>query len=73
VLLGAINATVSVFYYLVAVKHAYLLEPEGEERPIVLSWGDKALCYGLSAATVLLGFWPTPVYDFAARAVQNLP
>lgn len=73
VLLGAINATVSIYYYLVAVKHAYLLEPEGEERPLSLTWGDQALCYGLSAATLVLGVWPTPLYDWAARAVQNLP
>jgi NADH-quinone oxidoreductase subunit N len=73
VLLGALNATVSIYYYLIAVKHAYLLEPEGEEKPLFLTWGDKALCYGLSAATVVLGVWPTPLYDWAARAVQNLP
>jgi NADH-quinone oxidoreductase subunit N len=73
VLLGAINATISVYYYLVVVKHAYLLEPEGEEKPLSLTWGDKALAYGLSAAILVLGVWPTPLYDWAARAAANLP
>jgi NADH-quinone oxidoreductase subunit N len=73
VLLGAINATVSIYYYLVVVKHAYLLPPEGQERPLALTWGDKALAYGLSAAILVLGVWPTPLYDWAARAAANLP
>lgn len=73
VLLAAVNATVSIYYYLVVVKHAYLLEPEGEERPLALTWGDKALAYGLSAAILVLGVWPTPLYDWAARAAANLP
>ncbi len=71
--LGAINATVSVYYYLVAVKHAYLLPAEREEPPLVLSAADKALCYGLSGALVVLGVWPGPVWDFAVRAAAQLP
>ena len=73
VLLGAINATVSVYYYLIVVKHAYLLPAEGEEKPVALTFGDKALCYGLSAATLILGVWPTLLYDWASRAAANLP
>jgi NADH-quinone oxidoreductase subunit N len=72
VLLGAINATISVYYYLIVVKHAYLL-PAEEEEPLDLTWGDKALAYGLSAAIVVLGFWPTPLYDWAVRAASVLP
>jgi len=73
VLLGAINSTVSVYYYLIVVKHAYLLPPEREERPVALTTFDKALCYGLSAVTVVLGVWPTPLFDLARSAVNNLP
>ena len=71
--LGAINATVSVYYYLVAVKHAYLLPVETEQAPLTLSVTDKVLCYGLSAATVVLGVWPGPVFDWAVRAAAQLP
>ena len=73
VLLGAINATVSVYYYLIVIKHAYLLPAEGEEKPVALTFGDTALCYGLSAATLILGVWPTLLYDWASRAAANLP
>ena len=72
VLLGAINATISVYYYLIVVKHAYLL-PAEEEKPLDLTWGDKALACGLSAAIVVLGVWPTPLYDWAVRAASVLP
>jgi NADH-quinone oxidoreductase subunit N len=72
VLLGAINSTVSVYYYLIVVKHAYLL-PAERERPVRLTAMDKALCYGLSALTVVLGVYPTPLYDLARSAMANLP
>jgi hypothetical protein len=52
---------------IVVVKHAYLL-PAEEEKPVHLTLGDKALAYGLCAAIVVLGVWPTPVYDRAVRA-----
>jgi len=73
VLLGALNSTVSVYYYLVAVKHAYLLPDERNRGPLPLSSGDRALCYALSGAVVLLGVFPTPLYQWAGRAARLLP
>jgi NADH-quinone oxidoreductase subunit N len=72
VLLGAVNATISIYYYLVVVKHAYLL-PAEEEKPVSLTLADKTLAYGLCAALVVLGVWPTPIYDLAVRAAASLP
>jgi NADH-quinone oxidoreductase subunit N len=72
VLLAALNSTVSVYYYLVVIKHAYLL-PAARHEPLELSGTDRALCYGLSAATVVLGVYPTPLYDWARVAVERLP
>ena len=73
VLLAAINSTVSVYYYLVAVKYAYLLPEERNRGPLPLSLGDRALCYALSGAVVVLGIFPTVLYRFAERAAQLLP
>ena len=73
VLLGAVNSTVSVYYYLVAVKHAYLLPDERNRGPLPLSIGDRALCYALSGAVLLLGVYPTPLYQWAGRAARLLP
>ena len=73
VLLGAVNSTVSVYYYLVAIKHAYLLPEESARGPLPLTLGDRALCYGLTGAVVVLGVFPTPLYHWAERAAQLLP
>jgi len=73
VLLAAINSTVSVYYYLVAVKFAYLVPDERNRGPLPLSVGDRALCYVLSGAVVGLGVFPTAVYRLAERAAQLLP
>ena len=73
VLLAALNSTVSVYYYLVAVKYAYLLPDERERGPLPLTLGDRALCYALSGAVVVLGVFPTPLYRLAAHAARMLP
>ena len=73
VLLGALNSTVSVYYYLVAVKHAYLLPDERNRGPLPLSAADRALCYALSGAVVLFGVYPTPLFTWASRAARLLP
>jgi NADH-quinone oxidoreductase subunit N len=71
VLLGAVNSTASVYYYLVAVKHAYLL-PAETETPVSLTTGDRVMCYGLCTALVVLGVHPGPLVDWAERAAQAL-
>jgi len=74
VILGAVNSTASVYYYLVAVKHAYLLPAEtpAQQRAIGLTFGDRALCYLLSAALIVLGVWPTQLLDWTQRAAATL-
>ena len=73
VLLAALNSTVSVYYYLIAVQHAYLLPDERNRGPLPLSPVDRALCWGLSGAVVVLGVFPTPLFHWAGRAAQLLP
>ena len=71
VLLGAINSTVSVYYYLIVVKHAYLL-PADVERPVELTTADKTVCYALCAALVILGVYPGAVFTWANAAAEAL-
>ena len=68
---AAVNSTISVYYYLVAIKHAYLL-PAEQERPVTLSWGDKAACYALSAALIVFGVWPAQLLAWSERAAAAL-
>ncbi len=71
VLLAAINSTVSVYYYLIVVKHAYLL-PAEQERVVELTMADKAVCYALCTALVILGIYPGSVFAWANAAAEAL-
>jgi len=71
VLLGAINSTLSVYYYLIVVKHAYLL-PAEEERTVELTGADRAVCYALCAALVILGVYPGQLFAWANAAAEAL-
>jgi NADH-quinone oxidoreductase subunit N len=73
VLLGALNSTVSVYYYLVAIKHAYLLPDVPRRGRVPLTLADRAMCYALSGAVVVLGVVPGPLYHWVERAARLLP
>jgi NADH-quinone oxidoreductase subunit N len=72
VLVGMINATISLYYYLMVIKAAYLTEPESEPAPLQLSLPLRLLNYALIAALVYLGIYPTQVMSLADRAVSQL-
>src|SRR5207244_7893357 len=72
VLLGAINSTISVYYYLIAVKHAYLLPADHGPPSIHLTVGDRLVAVTLCTLLLFLGFYPTPVYEWAAAAADAL-
>lgn len=71
VLVGAVNSTVSIYYYLIAVKHAYLL-PAEHERKVTLTTVDKAACYGLGAALIVYGIWPAQLLELSEKAAAVL-
>ncbi|MHC5004789.1 MAG: NADH-quinone oxidoreductase subunit N [Planctomycetota bacterium] len=69
VLVGAINATVSLYYYLRIIKEAYLTPP-ADETAIRLS-PAATIAAGLGIALVLLlGFYPRPVWELAETAAK---
>ena len=71
VLVAAVNATVSLYYYLLVVKQAYLAPP-GDRGPIALS-PAYALAGGLAVGAVLVtGFYPGPLWDLALEAAQQV-
>lgn len=72
VLLGAINATISVYYYLIAVKHAYLVPANHGPQPIRLTLADRVVCLALCGVLLVLGIYPTPVYDWVVGAADTL-
>lgn len=71
--LGMINVVISLYYYLLVVKAAYLLEPEEPLPPLRLPAGARVLAVGLVAAIVVVGIFPRPLFELARAAAQLLP
>jgi len=71
VLVAAVNAAVALYYYLLVIRQAYLVEPESPE-PIQLSL-PVATAAGATAGLVLaMGVFPGVFWDRAALAVEAL-
>ena len=72
VVIGMINATISLYYYLIVIKAAYLLEP-AEEPPVVrVDMWSRALSIVLVIAMVYIGIFPDKFIAIAEAAAQSL-
>ena len=66
----ALNAALAAFYYLRAVVHMFMYDPEAN-APRVDAARILSVSLGLVAfITILLGVLPDPVYSFALRAAE---
>jgi len=68
VLIGAVNAVISMFYYLNLVRMSYSREPAGQGI-IQLAFHEKVLCYVFNILILYLGILPFGVLDILRRAV----
>ena len=73
VLTAMINVAVSLYYYALVVKAAYLDEPEEDLPPIPLSVPEKLLTLALIVVLVGGGLFPQVLYDLALAAAHVLP
>jgi NADH-quinone oxidoreductase subunit N len=74
VFVGAVNATVSLYYYLRVVRFAYL-HPPGDRPTITVSTPARAAAWIAMGLVVVTGFLPGPLWDLAtgaARAVLGI-
>jgi NADH-quinone oxidoreductase subunit N len=69
VLIGAVNGTVSLYYYLKVVHAAYFLEP-GDLPAVVPSNAIRFTTYGLIGIIIGFGVFPMAVVDLARAAVK---
>lgn len=60
--IGLANFIISLYYYLVVVKHLYISAPT-DQAPIRLTGPLKAVLYVTMAGVVALGIYPAPVVD----------
>jgi len=69
VLVAAVNATLSLYYYLTVLKAAYLADPG--DRPAVTLSRAYTVAGGVTIVLVLaVGFYPAPVWDLALDAAR---
>ncbi len=73
VLIAMINVVISLYYYLMVIKAAYLLEPAADLPALSVSVPMKLFTGVLIAAMVIAGIFPTYLMELAAAATRFLP
>ena len=72
VLIAMINVVISLYYYLLILKAAYLLEPEDEQPLLQLSPPTTILTGVLIFVMVVVGIYPTYLFELARAAAGAL-
>ena len=73
VLIAMINVVISLYYYLLILKAAYLLEPEEVQADIELSTPMTMLTGALVLVMVVVGIYPHHLIELTRAAAQMLP
>ena len=69
-LIGIINSTISLYYYMTPVRMMFLEEQRGDEAAIVFEPWNYGLMGVLACATVILGLYWAPIIAFADRSMH---
>ncbi len=72
VIIAMINVVVSLYYYLLVIRAAYVLEPAQPLPPLVVSVPMKVLAGASTAAIVAAGFFPYWLIQLARAAAGAL-
>lgn len=72
VIIAMINVVISLYYYLLVLKAAYLLEPGGDLPPLVVTTPVKVLAGALIGVMIGAGIYPQPLIEVARSAAQLL-
>jgi NADH-quinone oxidoreductase subunit N len=70
VLIAMINVVISLYYYMLVIKAAYLLEPPNDLPALSVSPSAKLLTGTLVTAMVVIGVFPTYVIALARAAAR---
>jgi NADH-quinone oxidoreductase subunit N len=72
VLIAMINVVISLYYYLLVIKAAYLLEPEKQLPDLKVSYSIKVLAGLLIAGMVAGGIFPNYIIELSRTAAMTL-
>jgi NADH-quinone oxidoreductase subunit N len=73
VLVAMANVVISLYYYLLVLKAAYLDEPARAPEPIDMKLSGRVMAMVMIAMIVGIGFYPTALFDLVQAAVSRLP
>ena len=73
VVVAMINVVVSLYYYLMVLKAAYLDEPSRELNAVKMTPPAKALAIAMVAVIVAVGFYPNSLLQLVQAAAFKLP
>jgi len=71
ILFAAINAAIALYYYLLIIRQAYMVEPATTD-PVHLRFSSIATTAGATAIVIGMGTFPDFFWDCAARAAALL-
>ncbi len=72
VVIAMVNVVISLYYYLLVLKSAYLAKEETEQPAVVLTTPVRALAIMMVTAIVAIGFYPTGLLQLVHAAVLVL-
>ncbi len=72
IIIGMINATISLYYYLIVIKAAYLLKPVNPYPDVRVDSWTRMLSIALVIAMVYLGVFPDQVVSLTEAAAKSL-
>lgn len=72
VIIGMINATISLYYYLIVIKAAYMLEPVRPYPPMRVDRWTQSLAIFLVLAMVYVGVFPDQFVALTEAAARSL-
>jgi NADH-quinone oxidoreductase subunit N len=73
VIIAMINVVVSLYYYLLVLKAAYLDEETAEQAPIVMTFPARMTAIAAIAVIVAVGFFPNGLLRLMQAAAAGLP
>ncbi len=73
VVVAMVNVVISLYYYLLVLKAAYLDEPETDPPAMEITFRIRVLAVALIVAIVGIGFYPAGLIEVVTAAAQGLP
>lgn len=72
ILIAMVNVVISLYYYILVVKAAYLAEPASPQPPLKIALPERFLAGALVAFMVVAGIYPNWFIELAKAAVRMI-